>query len=241
MSHIDNGVIRLYSHSGLCNRLRLFSSYRKLSEEISHKIEMHWVTCVQCRSTFDDLFEPIEDIQFVYKSHQKNRRKSRPKNSAISVNKIKEEELCKYYIDIKPKKHILEKVSLLKDQLGDNYVSCHVRRTDICTIQKKYNIEANSDEDFFSFLDKNSYCKYFLATDNKETQWLFKDRYGDRVIFSNEIVSKSSKRWPVRTTTIETAVVDLFTCIGSSGFMGTNCSSFSEFIEKYRKGLKCRI
>jgi hypothetical protein len=240
MSHIDNGVIRLYSHSGLCNRLRLFSSYMNLAEKIDHKIEMHWVLCVQCWASFDALFKPIPNVNFIYSRHGKNARKSRPANSAISLNDIKEQEICNYYQAIKPIPSIQKEIDTLKKRLGDDFSSCHVRRGDILTVQKKYDKKPNTNEEFFEFLENTDSRKYFIATDNKEAQEIFKDRYKDKVIFSSTISKKSCTRWPRRTTSIQNAVIDLFTCIDSKHFTGTVCSSFTQFIYRYRKGLKCQ-
>jgi hypothetical protein len=82
--------------------------------------------------------------------------------------------------------------------------------------------------------------KIYLATDSKRTQNSFIEKFGDRVYYSNIPSGDGSVRWPRRTTPVQEAVADLFLCIGSVDFLGTACSSFSEFIENYKKGSKCQ-
>ena len=230
-------VIRLYSHSGLCNRLRLFSSYREKSKLESKPIEMHWIESVQCWKKFSDLFHPIPDVNFVYKKHGKNMRKTRPKNSSISLCPISDEQYNRFLLDIKPLPHIQDEIDRVSRNADHNFGACHVRRTDIITVQKKYGKTPPTDQDFFNFIEENKFAKVVLATDNKETQDTFKKKWGDKIILTTNITWNGSKRWPRRTTSIPKAVVDLFLCINSSKFMGTVCSSFSDFIEGYRKGL----
>ena len=234
---MENEVIRLYSHSGLCNRLRLFSSYRERSQLENKPIEMHWIESIQCWKKFSDLFHPIAGVDFVYRKHGKNMRKTRPENSSISLCPISEEKYNRFLLDIKPLPKIQADVDYITRHAGPNFGACHVRRTDIITIQKKYNQTPPTNEDFFNFIEENNFDKVVLATDNKETQDIFTKRWGDKIILTTKIGWNGSKRWPRRTTSISRAVVDLFLCINSRKFMGTVCSSFSDFIEGYRKGL----
>ncbi len=238
--HTESKLIRLYSHSGLCNRLRLLSCYREKAELEDKDIEMHWVQCPACWTPFDKLFCPIPRVNFVYKKHGRNTKRSRPPNSAISLAKIQQEKLNSFYLDIVPLEHIQEQIESLRDTLGETYTACHVRRTDIHRIQKKHNKAAPTDQDFFDFIENNISDRVFVATDNKSTQSLFRDRLGDRAVFVTELSNNGSSRWPKRVTSVKDAVIDLFLCIHDKNFMGTACSSFSGFIQAYREGLKCR-
>jgi hypothetical protein len=234
---MEDNVIRLYSHSGLCNRLRLFSSYREKSELESKPIEMHWVQSMQCWKKFSDLFHPISGVDFVHRRHGKNMRKTRPENSSISLCPISDKKYNRYLLDIKPLPHIQDKIDYISRNAGGNFGACHVRRTDIITIQKKYNKPPPTDQDFFNFIEENNFDRVVLATDNKDTQDKFKKKLGDKIVLATPIGWNGSERWPRRTTSVPNAVVDLFLCINSCKFMGTVCSSFSDFIEGYRKGL----
>ena len=230
-------VIRLYNQSGLCNRLRLFSTYRDRAELEDKDIEMHWVLTPACRSRFDELFHPIPKINFVYKKHGKNPRRSRPANSAISLHSIDNKKLNNFYLDIKPLSYIQKRIDNMIDEIGENFCACHVRRTDIHKVQTKYNQSPIAESEFFSFIEQSQFDKIFLATDNQRTQETFKKKFGNRVFCSSNISGYGSLSSPYRVTDVSTAVTDLFLCIYSQDFMGTNCSSFSGFVKRYREGL----
>tara|TARA_R110000744_G_scaffold7902_1_gene26979 strand:+ start:1842 stop:2609 length:768 start_codon:yes stop_codon:yes gene_type:complete len=250
---LDKEIIRLYSHSGLCNRLRLLNSYRSMSEIEQREIEFHWVKCVQCWATYDELFNPIDGVNFVFKKHEKNRRKSRPENSIITMNHIvgrnedsynkdhvapiSIDSYQKYLLDICPIDEIRKQIDGIREELNDDYNACHIRRTDIQTVQKKYSVDPPTDKMFMDFMGSSN-KKVFLATDSEKTQSLFKRMMGDRVVTFSTIKGDGSRRWPKRTTDIQSAVVDVFCCIYSKKFMGTECSSFSQFIKDYQEGIK---
>ena len=250
---LDEKTIRLYSHSGLCNRLRLLNSYRNMAEIEQRQIEFHWIRCVQCWSEYTDLFNPIDGVNFVFKKHEKNRKRSRPENSIITLNHIlgRNEDTCnknhvvpmsvesyqKYLLDIIPIDEIQNQIDKIRNELHDDYDACHIRRTDIETIQKKYSIEPPTDQAFIEFM-RSSDKRIFLATDNEKTQSLFKVGMGNKVVTFSKIKGNGSRRWPKRTTDIQSAVIDMFCCIYSKNFMGTECSSFSQFIKDYQEGIK---
>ena len=232
-----SGNIRLYSHSGLCNRLRLIASYKHLSEIRNKDIEMFWVKSIQCNVLFKDLFKPIPNVNFTYLKSLAHTA-VRPKNTAIKTDlfphdkKIKD----KNHLIFKPLDAIMREIEETKKRIAGEYIACHIRRTDIITIQKKYKVEPPSDEMFIDFLERYPDKKIYLATDERDTQKKFIDIFGDRIYHSCIVGGNGHKRQPYRTTSIQDAVKDMFLCIGATDFMGTACSSFSRFIENYRKG-----
>ena len=185
-----SGDIRLYSHSGLCNRLRLIAEYKHLSDVKNKKIEMFWVKEIKNKNHL--IFKPTDDI--------------------------------------------MENIEGTKERIGEDYIACHIRRADIITIQKKYNVEPPSDEYFEDFMKSHPDRKIYLATDSRRTQDRFIEKFGNRVYYSNIPSGNGSTKRPNRTTPVQEAVADLFLCIGSVDFLGTDCSSFSGFIKNYRKG-----
>lgn len=228
--------IRLYSHSGLCNRLRLIAEYKHLSDTKNKKMEIFWVKSVQCNALFKDLFNPIPNIEFTYLKYK--RRRLRPENTATKLNLFPHSQKIKNknHLIFKPLDDIMEEIEETKKRIDGEYVACHIRRTDIITIQEKYDEEPPTDEMFIDFIEKHPDKKIYLATDERDTQNKFVDIFGDRVYHSCVLVGNGNKRQPYRTTSIKDAVKDVFLCIGATDFMGTVCSSFSGFIENYRKG-----
>jgi len=231
-----SGDIRLYSHSGLCNRLRLITAYKHLSDIKNKKMEFFWVKSPQCNGLFKDLFNPIPNIGFTYLEH---RRKSvRPPDTATMRNLFSHSQKIKNknHLIFKPVDGIMGEVKSIQDRIGEDYIACHIRRTDIITIQKKYKIEPPKDQDFIDFMEKYPDKRIFLATDSRTTQEKFIKMFPDRLAYGCVVSGDGSRRYPKRTTSIQDAVKDLFLCIGSAHFMGTACSSYSTFIEDYKKG-----
>ena len=220
--------IRLYSHSGLCNRLRLIAEYKHLSDIENKTIQMFWVKSKQCNSLFKDLFKPIPNIKFTYLD-----KANRPKNTAQKLELFPHPLLIKQknHLIFEPVDSIMNSINTIKDRIGEEYVACHVRRTDIITIQNKLNAIPPEDSLFDDFIEKCPSYNIFLATDNQDTQQRFIKRFGRRLHVATAISGNGSVRWPTRTTSIEEAVVDLFVCVGAKDFLGTECSSFSTFID----------
>jgi len=236
-----SGDIRLYSHSGLCNRLRLIAEYKHLSDTRDKAIEMFWVKSPQCNRVFDDLFKPIPNINFHHLKWKRDARQMRPKNTAQRLGLFPHDEEIKNknHLIFRPVDSIMKTIENVKNMIGDDYISCHIRRTDIVTIQNKHKIEPPTNKFFEDFIDKYPRHKVLLATDNRNTQIEFSKKFGSRLYLSTIVNGNGNKRWPKRTTSIPNAVTDLFLCIGSHDFIGTTCSSFSTFIENYRKGMVC--
>ena len=241
MSNIEDnpsfsGDIRLYSHSGLCNRLRLLIAYKHLSDIKNKKIEMFWVKSIQCSAAFKDLFQPIPNVNFTYLKQGAS--SVRPPNTAQNRKLFPHDEEIKHknHLIFKPTDDIMETIESTKERIGEDYIACHIRRSDIITIQKKYNVEPPNDEYFEDFMGSYPDRKIYLATDSRETQSRFIEKFGDRVYYSNVPSGNGSVRCPTRTTPVQEAVADLFLCIDSVDFLGTVCSSFSTFIENYKKG-----
>ena len=227
--------IRLYSHSGLCNRLRLIVAYKHFSDITNKKIEMFWVKSPQCKGLFKDLFQPIPNINFTYLKYGAS---ARPENTATKTELFPHDEKIKNknHLIFKPVDGIMQQVESVRRGLTPDYIACHIRRTDIITIQKKLKITPPTDEQFEKFIEDHPDKDVFLATDNRDTQERFIKKFPKRIKYACGTNGNGSKRWPKRTTSIQDAVKDLFLCIGSSSFMGTACSSYSTFIENYKKG-----
>jgi hypothetical protein len=234
--------IRLYSHSGLCNRLRLITGYKYLSDLTNKKIEMFWVKSRQCNTLFKDLFEPIPNVNFHYLKWNISEQKTRPPNTARTFDLFPHSDKIRNqnHLIFKPLNALRKKIDEIKNKIDRDYIACHVRRTDIIQIHKKYGVTPPPDEFFFDFVNQYPNHNIFLATDDRKTQTTFSDKFGDRLILSATIARHGSQRWPIRTTPISEAVIDLFLCIGAHAFIGTNCSSFSGFINGYRKGIVCQ-
>jgi hypothetical protein len=72
--------------------------------------------------------------------------------------------------------------------------------------------------------------KIYIATDNKDTQDIFINKYNDRLIIKKIIPSKN-----LRQTSVQDAVVDIYICAGAKYFMGSIGSSFTDLINYIRE------
>jgi hypothetical protein len=215
--------------NGLNNKLRVVLSYLYKANNEKKKLRVYWIPNDECDEKFENLFEPIDNVEFIYNNDDNN-------NFDYNTNTVYNNEYIKYnyYELLKPipsiKKLIYE--NLLK--LNNKFIACHIRRTDL---EANYNSPSypwykyKSDDEYINFINKydNTY-KIFLATDNKVTQDIFKNLYGDRLICNS--ISNNDK---LRQTSIQYAVVDMYVCSYANEFMGTIGSTFSETINHIRQ------
>ena len=133
------------------------------------------------------------------------------------------------YAKLQPLPHILSKINDNKSQLGADYIAVHIRRTDHITSAKENN-KYTSDEDFINFIDANPNVNLYIATDNRDTQDKFYARYSNRI----KVITFIDPVRQLRQTSLDTAVIDIFTCAGASSFMGSGWSSFTDLINLLR-------
>ena len=97
-----------------------------------------------------------------------------------------------------------------------------------------------SDEAFWRFGDAYPDHAIYLATDNAATQRAFVERFGGRVCGLKPIRPHTTSRLSLqrhtsqRHTSLQDAVVDLYTCAAASVFQGCLGSSFSDTIAHLR-------
>jgi hypothetical protein len=230
--------MKIRCDNGLCDRLRfIFSYYSKL--KINEKIIVCWKINKKCNGHFLDLFEPINNLEFT------------EEDSGVDIYGWKPAYFDKkenIYKDLILLPDIEERVRELKIKMG-KYVSVQIRRTDKAAnpglAQKFTNL--TSDDCFINFLKNNKQYNIFLATDCFYVQNKFKDIFKEKIYWNEKIkepwnfsiqdcqtkIEQPSDSF-FRPTSLKSAAVDLFTCINSYKFMGTNLSGMSKFIDYNR-------
>lgn len=227
--------IVIQPRGGLCNRLRfIFSFIKKLKDENEYNntlIFVVWRVDSSCNDYFLNYFKPMNNIVFlnnnlnelnVYKSGCKVFSKYKSSNYLILKKlKLKEEIYNKIYNTIK--------------DLENNYISCHIRRTDLNHFLEKNNKKDKiyQDEDYVKFIKKNRGYHVYIATDNFKTQQYFSKNIKRTKFY--EKIEKDTRG--LRKTSLEHAVVDLFVCALSCEFMGSYFSSYTDFIKIIRINL----
>lgn len=223
------------------------------------RLVVYWKSSSHCVQHFDDLFEPITEFdssQLLIIKEENNPFHTDiyvdakvstthfPNTSIPTATETEETtppfyrtnhvvDISSYFEYLTPSKQIQKRISTLKKQIGEQYIALHVRRTDHTELAKSKK-RFTTNEDFFAFIkthDSSSpFPLIYLATDNQETQELFKRRYGTR-IFVNKEIKRTEK---LRQTTEADAVVDLFMCRSAVSFKGSGYSSFSDTIQYLR-------
>jgi hypothetical protein len=218
----------IFPEGGLCNMLRVvFSWYAKALAE-DKKLIVCWPITDACPGFFLDYFEPVSDIEFI-KGYNPLYRYDYQGCGVLEEfnNPSMYDALCPR---VNIKAIVDSNIAKLNFNSGCGFVAIHVRRTDHVR-DAKMNNKFTSDEDFFEFLDKQlNKVNIYLATDNLETQRIFKARYGNRLKINKWI----TPRLDLRQTDIKDAVIDILTCAHANAFLGSGWSSFSDLINDLR-------
>jgi hypothetical protein len=228
-NYLSDPYITVYARDGLNNKLRVMLSYLYVANVENKKLRIIWVKDIQCPEDFKNLFEPINNVEIIYSENIIS-------NNLIDFNVgwNPDDRYIKnnYFKYLKPIKTIQDDIDQLKILLQNNYIACHIRRTDISTLQNILSdFYINEDDAYVNFI--NQYpedLKIYIATDNKDTQDKFINIYGNRIIY--KIISKSDN---LRQTSVQDAVKDMYVCAGATYFMGSPHSSFSDTINEIRK------
>jgi len=230
--YINEPYITVFAKNGLNNKLQVVLSYLYKAHLENKKLLVYWIVDDECPDIFDNLFEPIKNVTFIY-----NKSEDESIFDYITYLKYNNDNTYidkKYYQFLKPKLNIQTKINEWVLKLNNKFIACHIRRTDLHKYHnnKDWWYKPKTDNEYINFINQydNTY-NIFLAADDVETQDTFKDIYGNRVFFKPIIKSNN-----LRQTSLEDAVIDMFVCSKSIDFLGTHGSSFSDTIN-YLKNL----
>jgi len=208
--------MNIIPEGGLCNRLRVLFSHLQIAKQNNKTLNVYWKINSACNGSFLDVFSHIETIYFIDKPPEII--DYRGGSSCVKLNK-------QDYLELIPNEIIQSKIIQLSKNEFD---AIHIRRTDHVELatQKQKFMPNFIFENFINESDK----KVFLACDDKDTRKYFLTKYPNK-IFVNDITYNSNNQ---RQTSLEDAVVDLFVCVKSKNFLGTEYSSYSDLIKLLR-------
>lgn len=205
---------------GLCARLRVLLSWKAKAEADGRRLICHWSRTRLCNGLFTECFAPLDGVEFRdYEVDAEQR---------VDYEGV---EACGDYdaTVLEPIAAIMQRIKNNTDYLGD-YDAIHVRRTDFVEEARKRGIFV-SDEEYCKFIDDGEgKTAIYLATDNIDTQIYYAKKYTG-VIRINKAMTRNNSG---RNTTLENAVVDMYTCAAAKFFMGTKGSAFTDVIELLR-------
>ena len=204
---------------GLCNKLQFTEKWINISRKRKRNLDVIWEVSDACPGFFLDYFQPINGVEFYHKTKYNKiikRGWDRRKNPVY-----KEFKLLPYM-----QKKVNNNIRKLQ-----KYIAIHVRRTDMVNHCKRNKWKIIPYIIYDKFINKYKNYNLYIATDNRETQNYFYKKYKNRVKVIKFINSNNNKRQ----TSLEDAIIDLYTCINANYFLGSNKSSFTKYIIHNRK------
>jgi hypothetical protein len=211
--------ITVVARGGLNNRIRVLLSYFYKANIENKKLKVIWIKDGECPDEYNNLFEPIEPIVIINIKEEDVDFETWTNDNDIYVTE-------KYLKLLVPILSIRNTIDEYKERLNNNYIACHIRRTDIVMHEGQPWYKPKTDQEYMKFIDSHdNNLKIYIATDNKDTQDVFIKKYGDRLVIKKIIPSNE-----LRQTSIQDAVVDMYICVDAKYFLGSSGSSFSDTI-----------
>ena len=236
--------------TGLTGRLRVLVSYLAVARAERRRLIVHWVPEEQCPSTFDALFEPIGSdvtildsrwsMRFEYRTHTAYTTKSlddeRGTLMAEMVMRL-----------IRPRPALAVRIDTLLQRLGGagDFSAVHIRRTDMGHVM------GESYGGYKTFLEwskagiaegrgsRPSLQRIFVAADHPNSLGVMREGVGKEHIISQDAFYPLLSA-QLRLTSVDVAVVDMWTASYAARFLGSPQSSFSSFIEALRRARRLK-
>ena len=234
MELINKPYITIMCTSGLTNRLSTLLSFSYVCRQYKKDLHVIWIKNKTCECYFDDYFKDIKGVT-VYRDYTDD--------DIFFTGQCEFYKLLSHFKLPYKNSILLEMLNLIrlkqflyteiKQFVCDNNVheriGVHVRRTDLTgnLIGKILN-GSNCDEEFFKFIGRK---KSFIATDNRETQLLYKNKYKNNIMWFRNISYNNN----LRKTSIKNAIIDLYILSYCAKIKGTKNSRFSEFSLNLKK------
>ena len=223
-------VIELNINCGLCNRLQtIFYHYNILENNENLIVIWKWDKKNSMPGEFYDYFQKLDRLHFVTDIKL-------PifyKGNGFDLNCSKSND----YSCLKLLPHIDKNISNEISKLNEKYIAIHVRRTDISCVYNKLKVKFNNSYGIYdTFINSSNIKNLYIATDNIETYRYFSEKYKNSHKINNNISYLNTKNR--RKTTLYDSIIDLYMCINSTEFLGTELSSFTDFILNNRKKQK---
>ena len=252
--------ITINTREGLCNQIRTMFSYINLAHQFKMDLKVIWTNYNKCNGFFLNYFIPIPNViieeYLINKSNRFIDMKNNKNTITLNMDEIKKISKSKKnfvyrgyfpHNDFHPNKIFIYKTlhlnKIMKKNVIENinkkktkgFIALHIRRTDLVTLHKIEGSEITSDQEFIDFINQYPKLDIFLATDNYKTQKKFIELFPKRIFFSQQIEKKQEGIITKRGTSLEISIIDLFTCVNSDFFLGTNKSSFTDIIYQLRQ------
>jgi hypothetical protein len=206
-NYINEPYITVFVEWGLNNKLQTLLSYLYKANQEGKKLKVIWIINYECPDTFENLFKPIPNVEFIYMDKIDYDYKTGYKYNDDFIQET-------YYKLLQPIDSIQQEIDNTKKLLNYEYIACHLRRTDGWN-HNTYIKDRHTDEEYMDFIDQYPQeLKIYIATDCRDTQKKFIDKYGDRLIYK-----KIEDNDNLRQTSLQDAVKDMYVCADAKYFM----------------------
>ena len=214
-------------------------SYRAFAASQGRLLVHCWHRTAACEARYSELFKPLEGCVVVdelsqlaslgYPMHLLSNDVVVP--TAFTHPEIEGTPLeTTMWHELQPTAALRAAAEANVHECGPHFVAVHVRRTDHHVYHEACR---TTDAQFSEFLERHAPAPIYMATDNAVSQQDYQARYGDRVKALTPMELQ-----PVvdvhRHTSVQQAVIDIFTCMRATVFKGSYYSSFSDAIQRLR-------
>lgn len=235
INFITGDTIIIKPINGLCNKLQVIFTFLKIIKNENKKLIVLWIEDEHCPGFYLDYFEELENVTFIQNPTDEELKKYKIDYKGYGWggkfrNKILMADFNRNYYDLKLKPYMLEKLKKNIEMLENDYVACHIRRTDHSSLANENNAYT-SDKEFYDYIDNSKAKNVYIATDNRKTQDMMLSKYPAKV----KVMKLIDESHELRQTTLEDSIIDLFSCVYAKEFKGCNWSSFSSTIEIIRR------
>ncbi|WP_071515123.1 tetratricopeptide repeat protein [Geitlerinema sp. PCC 9228] len=230
-----------YQEGGLCNRLRVLASCLSLGYFWQIPVYMRWLPVKSCHCYFEDIYQPIcktveADIIHQWLLEEASQTLHITKMTADmgwlhkqylqdEVSRFAYDQKCSEFIrSLKLQPNLQNAVdNFIQNNWQHPIIGLHVRRTD-----NYKSVLISNDDRFIKTIERyrqQGVEKFFLATDNGETQAKFKEQFGNRILTYSQEFNPSQ----LRQTSQQTAAIDLHLLAKTQKIVGSYDSSFSQY------------
>ncbi len=232
---MKNFYVISMSQGGLAGRLRCLINSISISEKTDRKVLLYWEKNSACNCDFSDLFDnhfykiKKEELRNIVKQKDFQIYKDR-----IDLEKkfVLVEDLIEY-IDFSKVLGILKELKINKEiqkkvnefKLPKKIIGIHIRKGDFKNIDVGI---VSTDEKFIEEIRKeiesNAKVKFFLATEDKETEDKFKRIFGESIISYPKITREREDEGSVKE-----ALIEMLLLSKCKKILGSFKSTFNEF------------
>ncbi len=233
------------AQGGLSNRIKCIVSSMKIAKETKKELLLYWPKNEGCNSSFKDLFD--NKISEIKKEELLEMMKSGKKGCKFLVRDSslldsfgekdifgfetklyeKKKEIIEYLSEIKIKKDVLNLVEkFYRENLKNKIIGIHIRRGDFLKIRSgiwKISPEEGFIEEIRKEISLEKQAKFFLATDDLETEKRIKSLFGERIITYPKKEYNRDKE-----NSVKEALIELILLSKTKKIIGTYGSSFTE-------------